>query len=236
MAEVKLSQKLEVTPEVADAIAHERLVRDVAFLPVTESIAGFEVLPINLEHLILLQLAGSPLLSGKLPSPAQLAQFLWVLNPAYHPQGGAARKRFLRQCRQFMPRPAPFFNFWIFRKRWLQQNAKHLARAAAVIDAAHAYVFEAFQDRPAHNKAAESRPEYYSDACYFCALFGREFGWTQAETLRTPLKRIFQYLKEIRQHYKPDAPLFNPSDKLLGDSLQKQAENSRSQLRKEGKP
>ncbi|MDB6022933.1 MAG: hypothetical protein JWQ04_2790 [Pedosphaera sp.] len=211
-----------VVPGLADAVAHERLVRDVSFLPVTESIAGFEVLPMTVQHYVTLSVARSPLLYDLLPAPGELAQFLWTLSPDYHP-GDAARRRFLRRCQSFIPRAAPLLPFRWCRARIQKHNERALHRAAEVIDAARRYKFETFQDRPARKQrgpAGASEPDYFSDACWFCATLGREYGYRQAEVLGMPLKRVFQYIKEIRRHHNPKAPLFNPSDKVKGDYLE----------------
>lgn len=206
---------------VADAIAHERLVRDASFLCVNENIAGFEVRQLTVRHLVILQLSNSPFLSARTPSPSELVQFLWLLNPSYHPNNGAGKRRFFRRCSGLVPRPAPFFNFGLRKSMWHRANAQTLELAAQVIDAARAYVVESFQDRPPRRQSAGARADYYSDACWYCAELASEFSWSENSIIEMPIKRVFQYVNWIRQHSDPKAILCNPSQKITAEWLAK---------------
>lgn len=207
-------QRIEI-PGLADAVAHERLVRDAAFLPIRENIAGYEVLPMTVRHIAILSMANSPLLYGAIPSPAQLAQFLWAVSPQFSPDNvGAARRGFITRCREFTPATAPTFFFKLRKRSWELANAKKLKRAAEIIDACHKYVFEALQDKPPRARKVGVEPDYYSDACWFCATLAREFGWSEEAILNMPLKRVFQYINLIRRFHDPKALLFNPSESV----------------------
>lgn len=207
-------------PGLADAEQHVRLVRDAAFLPTTETVSGFELLPMTVEHYTLLSIAGNPLLGKRIPSPAQLVQFLWILSPSYSPIKGAAYQRFLHRCRVFVPVAAPvLFRKWR-EKRWQKINAEKLATAAKLIDACRAYFFETFQDRPPNSvKKYGSKQEGYSDACWFCATLAREYGWSEAGVLKMPLKRVFQYMNEARLFHDSKAILRDPTAHITGKYL-----------------
>ena len=200
--------------QVADAVAHERLVRDASFLAVNENICGFEVMPMTVSHLVVLQLSNSPFLSRRTPSPSELIQFLWLLNPSYHPTNGADRRRFLFRCREFTPQSAPFFNFGLRKAIYKRDAIERIERAAQVIDACRAYVAESFQDRPPRRQRAGVEADYYSDACWYCATLAREFGWSEKSILAMPLKRVFQYINLIRQTHDPKAIMCNPSQNI----------------------
>lgn len=208
-------------PGLADAVEHSRLVREVAFLDVTETVSGFELLPMTVNHLTLLTVARSPLLGGGTPSPAQLAQFIWILSPTHTPIKGAAHQRFLRRCRVFVPVAAPvLFRKWRM-KSWQKRNSDKLKIAAKLIDACRAYVFESFQDRPPHSvKKHGSKPDCYSDACWFCASLGREYGWSEADVRAMPLKRVFQYVNEIKLYHDPKAVVRDPNAAITGKYLE----------------
>jgi hypothetical protein len=213
-------------PGYLAAIIRERVVRDASFLGLTESIGPFEAVPMTLRHWMLLRMDGNPLVRQgdgvSAPTPDQLRDFLWILNPQFSPAGpetkvqAKAKRAFFKRCRKvfYPPRYLALWNTSRARARHVRKLAKRQSVAAAIIDAAKAYVAETMQDRPPQQGSMRFDPDYYSDAAFFCARFGREFGWTQEETLSTPMKRIWQYLNEMRRHYDSKVPLCNPSDSV----------------------
>ncbi len=206
-------------PGYAAAVLQERLVRDAAFLGVTESIGPFEVVPLTLRHWLILRLMHSPLLTSATPTPQDVVNFLWLLSPQFSPTANRAKWFFERRCRRafFPPRYCALVNTKKARAWHAVRREKKLTAAAKIIDAARAFVNEAMQDRPPVPKYLGFETDYYSDGAYFCALFGREFGWTQDETLAMPIKRVFQYLNEIKEAHGKRIPLMNPSDRLKSD-------------------
>src|SRR5436190_23240372 len=68
-------------PGFLEAVQREQFVRDAAFLRLSESVAGFELVPLTLRHYLILRATRNPLLWGGLPSPNQLFNFLWMLAP-----------------------------------------------------------------------------------------------------------------------------------------------------------
>lgn len=199
---------LEIGGEAyAVAVEKERIVRDASFFPVNERIGPFDVRPMTLRHYLMLRAMRSPLLGKALPSTNDLAAFLWVVSPDFS-LCVKARNKFLKKCRR------SFVSTRFFRQ-------KKLKVAAEIINAARAYVDEAFQDAPPQTQTATFDKEYYSDAAAICARFARVFGWDDEAILDKPLKRLFQYLKEHRVHEAAEVGqsdkviLFNPSDSLL---------------------
>jgi hypothetical protein len=203
-------------PGYAEAVVKERVIRDASFLGITESVGPFEVVPMTLRHYLVLRAMRSPLLGKETPSPDDLASFLWLLSPQYTPAGGRVKARFVRACRKsfYPPRYLPLVNTARARARHQRKCDAKLAVAAEIITKARTYVDESMQDRPPVQSTVGFQAEHISDGAYFCALFGREYGWTQEETLNTPLKRVFQYCTEQKIHHGSKVPLCNPSDRV----------------------
>lgn len=218
-----MADLLDQIPGLREAVEKENHVRTSAFLPLTETVEGFDLLPMTLRHLLALRSINSPLLAPSVPpSPLQLVAFLWLLNPAYTTGDSRVKRKFLKRCRAFVPRPMMFEHSESAFKR--QQNS--LILAGKILHAARNYVEETFMDMPGQKTVAGYVKSYFSDAAYLCAIFAREFGWDDELTMGKPLKRIFQYLKEMKAHGKAAPVLFNPSDRLVNDYLrQKNAAN-----------
>jgi hypothetical protein len=214
-------------PPYLRAIAQERLARDAAFLDsfpdfkqpyVLESIAGFPARAMTLWHFLVLRIMRHPLLVEENPTPEQLSQFLWLLNPAYSPSNDKGRAKFVHQCRKrfYPPKYAALINTRGARLRHEIKKLRKLAEAAKVIETAKAYVREALQDQPATKENHGYRPDYYSDAAAFCAMFGREMHYSRQEVLGMPMKCLFQFLNESKSH-SGEAILCNPSDSVKAE-------------------
>ncbi len=213
-------------PGYAKSVIKERTVRDASFLGITESIGPFEVLPLTLRHYIVLRLVGNPLIRGGTPSPNDVKNLLWLLSPNYT-TSGPSRKRFDRRCRRlfYPPRFMALFNTRFSRAWYEMRRTRQLERAARIIDTIRAFVAESMQDRPPTQQTTVYEIDYYSDGAYFCALFGAEFGWSEAQTLDMPLKRLFQYLNVMKVRSGSNIPLCNPSDSVRAEWLRKQRQN-----------
>jgi hypothetical protein len=204
-------------PGYLSAVIKERTVRDAAFLGITESIGAFKVIPMTLRIWTLLRMLGNTLMHDEgLPSPNELKEFLWLLSPDFTPEMSLKKRRFEKLCRKtfFFPTYLALWNSKRARARYKRKCDERLIAAAKLIDAARAYMKETMQDRPPSPKSQGFDVDYFSDPAYFCSLFGREFGWTQEETLNTPLKRIFQYINAIKQYHGSKIPMCNPSDSV----------------------
>jgi hypothetical protein len=201
----------DVAARYDKAVQDEAFSRAVAFMELTEDLAGYPVVPMTLWHYLALRAINSPLLSGDLPTESELAAFLWLLNPAYRVEDpSAGRKRHLEACRRFCVPSKSLFR----RRSWANRAAGALSVRREVIGRAREYVRATFADK-------DSRPgfgvSYYCDAGFVIGQFGREYGWSRLETLATPLAQIFQLQKEIREAKVPGAKFFNASDRILNE-------------------
>lgn len=219
MSEAPKRQSIAI-PGYAECLRQTQLVRDMAFLetpdgrPVCESIAGYDVIQLTPMRYNMLRLAGCPLLLKRDASPVAVFQFLWVLSPDYTQDvSSRARKNLETRCHdEFFP-VTPDKSKKRSAGYWKVQNITRIKRGLKIIDAAHAYIAEAFMDRPPQ-ASGRLKQSYYSDNCWLCATMGREFGWLESATLNMPFKRLFQYINEILQHHDPKAIMANPSDAL----------------------
>ena len=203
-------------PGYAESVIKERLVRDASFIGITESLGPFEVVPLTLRHWIILRLVRNPLVTSGTPSPDDVVNFLWLLSTSFSSTSKTAKRRFERRCRKlfFPPRYMALLNTKKSRARFEVKCEKRLIQAAKIIDAIRVFVAESMQDRPPVPKTIGFEADHYSDAAYFCSLFGREFGWSQDETLNTPIKRVYQYLNAIKDYRGSPIPLCSPADSV----------------------
>jgi hypothetical protein len=197
----------EQIPGWKEAVEQERFQRDAVFLGLIESIGPFEVLPLSLRHLLTLRLIRSPFLITGAPDDAKdIFRFLWVVWPD---QSAKGRKKLMHACRQFtIPWWGP------------RAQARVMGRVQLITGQVRKYLADSLADWPPSGKGGDS---YYSSAVAFCSVIAREYRWTEAVTLDMPLKKLFQYLAEIREFY--GKPLLNPSSgKLVADWLLTQQE------------
>ncbi len=148
----------------------------------------------------------------------ELAAFLWALNPGYSTGNNSGRNKFMRDCRKrFFPPSIPRWkNLWT--GYWFCQRQKAIEiEAAKIIDAAIAYISEAFMDKGGSKSSGKNVMDYYSDASFICVRIAQETGWSDEVILDMPLKRVFQYFNVLKKYHNPNVPLFNPSDRILGE-------------------
>jgi len=211
------SNSLLSNPAYLAAAHQERLVRDAAFLLPHETVAGFQLRPMTLRDYLTLRLAACPIaLQTGTPTPAELARFLWLLSTINSPTiNFLGPLRFWRRCRQFNPPSPPWFPTKRALARWKRRRQRALEFAARVLNAARHYMRETMQDRPGQERG--HRPSYYSDPCTWWGTLGRNgYHLTRAEILDTPLKILFQCLREIRAHN--GQPLNNPATAAVLDA------------------
>lgn len=187
--------------ELRVAIKRENNIRDAAFLDLTTSICGIEVRQMTPRDLLILTGIGNPIVSYGLPSPPQLAEFLWFLSPKFKLNASFRRYFFIRKCAKI--------DF------------------VAAIAACRNYIDATFQDSPA--SSTQSSGPYASWCAHIVFNIASETGWSDENIMNMPLKRLFQYLKIIRRHDNPRAPVHNPSDKVKGDYIRNLALNSERQ-------
>ena len=66
-------------PGLREAIEAEQHIRDTSFLPLPESVCGFDVKPLTLRHVLTLGAVGSPFMRGGHPMPHDIGAFLIVV-------------------------------------------------------------------------------------------------------------------------------------------------------------
>lgn len=193
-------------PEFIKATRDEWLARTLSFHPLNESVCGFVLVPMTLSHYSLLRIAGSAfLLKDETPSEDDVIQFLWCLSPEYN------RKR-----------PG-----WLFRLRCRRlRGERNLARLAVAVKKIRDFMQTAMLDRPAAVVGSGiDEPDYYCDEAAIVASMARDKGWSEEAILNLPLRRLFQYMKEMRHHYsvKNGQPhmLCNRSEEIADEYLRK---------------
>ena len=180
----------QIVPGYREAVQHEATVREAAFLPVTESIAGVEALPFAPVHFSMLDCAGSPFVRGGVPMPEDVAVFLCCVSPAYAQRAWVRRWRFVRRVRRLDYR--------------------------AAVTAIHAYLDDAFGDAPGV-KTGTSAAANYSGTAALVDLLAAQYGWPEADILRLPFKRLFQYARCIKERHTDKPIFFNRSERVLAE-------------------
>lgn len=184
-------------PGYEEAVDRECLIRNAAFLDITETVAGFELVPLTIERWIILRIAKNALLYGDVPTPESLAQFLWVCSPRFNAMG-KGRAWFLFCC---------------------SRKFKNLLRVQAIIAACRRYIEDTFQDRPMGSSVEGHQIAYFSDAAFLCYAVASRTGWHEEYILRKmPLKRVFEYPR-IARWVETDEPLHNRSNDVLQSCL-----------------
>ena len=195
---------MNIIPGLSEAVKRESDIRDVSFLDLTTTICGIEIRQMTPLDMMVLDGVGNPLMYGRIPSPVQLSFFLWKLSPKFRNN-------------------APFRRF-IFASQ-VEWGIRGVNLPLAVAEC-RKYIADTFQDAPA---GPEEQSTPYAGWCaHIVNNIASSYGWSEAEILNTPLKRLFQYLRCIRRNNNPNAPMFNASDKVKGDYLRMQ--NARASL------
>jgi len=194
--------KFSDIPGLAEAIKRENDIRDASFLDLTTDICGVEIRQMTPRDWLILEGVENPLMAGDMPSPPQLAQFLWLLSPRYKPNAPIRRYLFGRKI----------------------SNVNYLS----AIRACWKYVEETFQDSP--GSSGQNSTPYAGWTAYLVNRVALNYGWSECEILNIPLKRLFQYMKCITRHHDPKTPVHNPSDKVKGDHIRLM--NARNELLK----
>ena len=210
---------LDIIPGYREAVQRERFVRDTAFMPVTETVAGFELRPLSLRDWMLLRISRNALVTGDTPTPRDLSRFLWLLSPGYGPHAFLAYWRFARRCRCFTPPAPPLLATGKRMMRWHGRTLAAVTAGAEVVSAVRAYLKETLQDAP-RGGSGGCHTQYWGDGCEITGALANAYGWGEDYIMDMPLKRVFQHLKRIQAHQEGErAPMFNPSDDVKADWL-----------------
>lgn len=183
-------------PEYREAIAREETLRNAAFLDSPETLCGFRVAPFNLLHLAALQIAGNPFICGGDLQPWHVAQFLWVVREPVPGRPGWRQRRFIRKCR---------------RLRFVES----VGQIAEWVDLA----FEDTIGRGCGAEAHEARP--YVAAAGIVDRIASEYGWSEQDILKTPLKRLLAYQRAIAIRNDPEKIVLSRSDDILPELVEK---------------
>ena len=189
-----------LAPGYAEASERERLVRDASFLELTESVGGFELKPMSLRAYLVLRLVRSPILYGETPTVKEMEQFLWVLSPDWTPDlKSRARRMFFERFRQFEPPPRPWLRTARAMRRWELRRDQVIAYGEKLIAEVREFMAETMLDRPGRSSGGPA-PSYYSDACFWWGQLGRRgYPMTREQVLDTPLKILFQCIREATE-------------------------------------
>lgn len=190
----------KIVPGYEAAVAKETLLREAAFLPVTETVNGVECLPFTPLHFAILEAVNSPFVKGGQPTHADIAQFLWCVSPRYKQQ-----------------------DRWAF--YWTIRSFRALDYTAT-LRSIYDYIEEAFADAP--GSKGEVSVSYFSASASIVDLIASEYHWKEADIIRLPFKRLFQYFRCIQRRHTDKPIFFNASDLVLSDWQEKELEKSRT--------
>ncbi len=192
-----MNQK-QLNAAIAEAEAIERRVREHAYLDITSTVCGVELLPLSLRHCVMLIAIGSPFLCGKRHPDAQdVINFLWLLSPQW-------RTEQIRHDRKQRIRFARKVGAFDADKARLEINH---------------FIETAFLDSPPQASSSRHVPKTSFVSSYVHTL-AAHYGWSERHILEMPLACIFQYLRCISLERDPQCVLFNKfSDKVKRDYL-----------------
>jgi hypothetical protein len=192
--------------------ARETALREQAFIEWESVVCGERIRQMTLGDMLMLQGLGNPYVAGDaFPEAVDVMQFLWLLS--VENKGGRLRKWYQR--RALIKRVAQI------------KAADPLEACGAEIDS---YMTDVFQDSPKGSKS-DRRP---LGVCFMASMLTRlasALGPHDPATgevwARSPLARIFQYLKAIRAS-ETDGEFkdSSPSDKIMSDWLDETNRNA----------
>lgn len=203
-------------PGYWEAVAKEQILRDAAFLGLTESIAdGFEAVPLTMRHYLSLRAIRSPFLVGGTVAVSDVIAFLRVVAPE-----NSNWIRFGELCASFEAK-LPWLHTFGAMARWRIRAARAEKRLREVTLGIIRYLDAALND--CGGGGAASAESYFSDGAAMVHRFGLAYGWSRERTMSEPLKCLFQYLKAIKAEDFAKAGrlpvLHNPSGRIISDWL-----------------
>ena len=175
-------------PGYREAVERENSVRDAAFLDLPEFICGTQVNQITPQHFLILDGIGSPFVSGGTPTAEDVVKFLWILSPEF--------------CRPT--------SIWNRIRRWRFTVSCRNIDFFKAIGAIVRFIRETFHDSPG-GTGPRSAP-IASCVAGPVHVLANKYGWSEAEILNLPYKRIFQYFRLIQIQANPKVITFNSSD------------------------
>ena len=191
---------LKEVPGYREAIESESRQRDIAWLNLTETINGVEVLPFTPNHFLILSriIPGSPFICGGQPCETDVPIFLWVVSPQFIAgnswRARVRRHRFVSRCRKL-----DFFK---------------------TCDAIAKYIDSAFMEGSGGDDRSKS---YFSCIASLVDSLASEYGWSEEQIRATSFKRLFQLFRSRQLRHDPEARLHNASDRIRADHEAKRA-------------
>jgi len=185
--------KFSFIPGYDEAVEAEESIRLASFFEVPRTLLGFDVRPLTVRDVMLLDFAKSPFMHGGAVTPVDIAIALWILS--VDRTQGKSRRRFVRRCRS--------------------------VRYGEAVAAIGAYLEDELLDSPGGGGGKEARPQsWVADIVH---LFASTYGWTEPQILDLPMARANQYIRAIRASKDSQALFINPrSDRVKGDWLKTQ--------------
>lgn len=174
-------------PGYKEAVERENALRESAALGITETICGIEVLPLNVKHLILLEGCDSPFFSGGAPEATDIGKFFWIVSPRYSRRPG-------------------------LRCRLLMRKVRRLQYVNAV-QGINDYMEEACHDML--GTSGSERRAFAGLAAFIIHTLAYNYGWTDEQILRQPLKMVWQYFRLIKKENAPDKTITNRTDEMV---------------------
>jgi hypothetical protein len=195
-------------PGYKEALAAEREVRQLPFLPVPELICGVPVRPLTPRMHLGLESSGSVFVCGGMSDEVEVVRFLWFVSTDYRwPSDSPFR------CVRALDRAINSFR----QHRFIRRNRR--IKFGPAVECIRRYMDEAYADGPG---SPGNIPEYWSWCAGLVDCFGIAYGWTSDEVINTPLKVLLQLRKIIRKRADPSEVQFNASDRIKGRWLAEQ--------------
>ena len=187
-------------PGYREAVEMEEANRDLALFD-TVPICGLSCKPMSVRSWVLLRQMGDRFVTGSsMPTPEDIAVFLWIHSPEYRLDEK-------------------------FRIKWVKRHIRPLFKSHGVgwcIDQINRHIERSFQDSMGGGGGGKS---YINSAAGVVDLIASQYGWTDQHILDMPLARIFLFQRAIIMRHNPKKPMSNGSDRVLSDYMvQRQAE------------
>ncbi len=206
-------------PGYAEALRHEKKVRDAAFLGGRESLCGIEVLPLTLRRLIWLEQAMNGLVvacqfENDDEALAHAIQVIYFCTPSFAPPTSPIQS----YCRRFL-------------QNWKQQKFIHAVlkrhTPRQVMEEVSSFLDDAFLDCP--NGSGGFGPSHASYPAYLFDVFAAGgFVFTFDEVMDMPLKRLWQHWRVAVKRINPEYPLSNRSDDIFTKGLAQRDKEGRN--------
>lgn len=164
---------MDLPSSVLRALKDADQAQQEAWLDISYEICGLEICQMTIQQYYLLDGLDCPFFSGADFTPADIAQFLWILSPEYKPEK-KAREKFLKQIK----------------------DIKILKAEEEIIK----YLEVTFSDLD--TLAEDSKNKRYANfLAYQIDLFAKEYGWSMKEILNLPLRQVFLLNTAIAERY-----------------------------------